>query len=154
MALPGLIRRKEILYLNWPGGSVTRRKPGLEQRYTKGDDLGGPQCAKPLPGARFACQTLSKYGTYFKWAGDGNERALVGCEATIVPVANRSEPKGITEMKYLLKRLWQDEAGQDLIEYALLVALVALAATAGMNSLATAINTEFVKLGTSLTSAT
>jgi pilus assembly protein Flp/PilA len=57
-------------------------------------------------------------------------------------------------MKNLLKRLWQEEAGQDLIEYALLVALVALAATAGMNSLATSINTEFGKLGTSLTNAT
>ena len=57
-------------------------------------------------------------------------------------------------MKNLLKRLWQDDKGQDLIEYALLVALVALAATAGMNTLAGAINTEFGKLGSSLTSAT
>lgn len=57
-------------------------------------------------------------------------------------------------MKNLLNRLWHEEAGQDLIEYALLVALVALAATAGMNSLATAINTEFTTLGTSLTNAT
>ncbi len=51
----------------------------------------------------------------------------------------------------LLKRLWKEEDGQDLIEYALLVALVALAATVGMNSLAAAINTEFEHLGTSLT---
>ena len=57
-------------------------------------------------------------------------------------------------MKNLLKRLWQEEKGQDLIEYALLVALVALAATAGMKSLATSINTEFGTLGNSLTSAT
>ena len=57
-------------------------------------------------------------------------------------------------MKEILKRLWVEESGQDLIEYALLVALVALAATLGMNSLATAINTEFANLGTSLTTAT
>jgi len=57
-------------------------------------------------------------------------------------------------MKAELKRLWAEESGQDLIEYALLVALVALAAAVGMNALATAINTEFSKLGTSLTSAT
>jgi pilus assembly protein Flp/PilA len=57
-------------------------------------------------------------------------------------------------MNNLLKRLWQEESGQDLIEYALLIALVALAATAGMNSLATSINTEFSNLGTSLTTAT
>ena len=57
-------------------------------------------------------------------------------------------------MKNILKRLWQEEEGQDLIEYALLIALVALAATVGMGSLATAINTEFTNLGTDLTSAT
>jgi pilus assembly protein Flp/PilA len=58
------------------------------------------------------------------------------------------------EMKATLKRLWAEESGQDLIEYALLVALVALAAAVGMNSLATAINTEFANLGTSLTTTT
>jgi pilus assembly protein Flp/PilA len=57
-------------------------------------------------------------------------------------------------MKNLLMRLWKEEEGQDLIEYALLVALVALAATVGMKSLATAINNEFIALGSSLTAAT
>jgi pilus assembly protein Flp/PilA len=57
-------------------------------------------------------------------------------------------------MKIIIKRLWSEEEGQDLIEYALLVALVALAAAVGMNSLATAINLEFTNLGTSLTTAT
>jgi pilus assembly protein Flp/PilA len=57
-------------------------------------------------------------------------------------------------MRNLLRRLWHDEQGQDLIEYALLLALVALAATVGMNSLATAINNEFTHLGSSLTNAT
>jgi pilus assembly protein Flp/PilA len=57
-------------------------------------------------------------------------------------------------MKNLLARLWREEEGQDLVEYALLVALVALAATAGMNTLATAINGAFANLGAKLTSAT
>jgi len=57
-------------------------------------------------------------------------------------------------MKAILMRLWAEENGQDLIEYALLVALVALAAAAGMNALATSINTEFTNLGTSLTTVT
>jgi pilus assembly protein Flp/PilA len=55
-------------------------------------------------------------------------------------------------MMNLMKRLWKEEEGQDLIEYALLVALVALAATVGMNSLAGAINGAFstvaIDLGT------
>lgn len=46
-----------------------------------------------------------------------------------------------------------DEEGQDLVEYALIVALIALAATAGMNTLATAINGGFTTLGTTLTNA-
>ncbi|MGH9351760.1 MAG: Flp family type IVb pilin [Terriglobia bacterium] len=46
-------------------------------------------------------------------------------------------------MKNLLKRLWQEEEGQDLVEYALLVVLIALGATVGMKGLATAINNTF-----------
>jgi pilus assembly protein Flp/PilA len=57
-------------------------------------------------------------------------------------------------MKAMIKRLWSDEEGQDLVEYGLLVALVALAATAGMNALATAINSTFSNLGVALTTAT
>jgi pilus assembly protein Flp/PilA len=43
----------------------------------------------------------------------------------------------------LIKRLWKEEKGQDLIEYALLVALIALAAAAGFPALATAIQNVF-----------
>ena len=52
-----------------------------------------------------------------------------------------------------LMSLVSDEQGQDLVEYALIVALIALAATAGMNSLATAINNGFTSLGTTLINA-
>ena len=48
----------------------------------------------------------------------------------------------------------REERGQDLIEYALVVALIAFAATAGMNSLAGLINTAFVNIGTKLASYT
>ena len=50
-----------------------------------------------------------------------------------------------------LQTLKNDE-GQDLIEYALVVALIAFAATAGMNTLASNINTVFTNIGTQLTS--
>ena len=46
------------------------------------------------------------------------------------------------KLAIMIERL-RDEDGQDLIEYALVVALVAFAATAGMNSLATGINNAF-----------
>ena len=48
----------------------------------------------------------------------------------------------------------QDEDGQDLIEYALVVALIAMAATAGMKTLANDINAAFTSLGTTLTTYT
>ena len=54
-------------------------------------------------------------------------------------------------MKNLLKRLWQEEEGQDLVEYGLLVVLIALAATAGMSTLATDLNAMFGSAGTKLT---
>lgn len=49
--------------------------------------------------------------------------------------------------------LERDE-GQDLVEYALIVALITLAATAGMDVLASAINLAFSKLGSILASYT
>jgi pilus assembly protein Flp/PilA len=45
-----------------------------------------------------------------------------------------------------LNNLHREESGQDLIEYALVVALIALAATAGMSSLANGINSAFDKV--------
>jgi pilus assembly protein Flp/PilA len=53
-----------------------------------------------------------------------------------------------------LQNLMLREEGQDLIEYALVVALIAFAATAGMNTLATDINAAFTSIGTTLTTYT
>ena len=50
----------------------------------------------------------------------------------------------------VLNRMHQDESGQDLIEYALVVALIALATTAGMSALASGINSAFTTLSTIL----
>ena len=49
-----------------------------------------------------------------------------------------------------LVRLHKDEAGQGLIEYVLIIALVAFAATAGMSSLASGINSAFAAVSTIL----
>lgn len=53
-----------------------------------------------------------------------------------------------------IQNLLSNEDGQDLIEYALVVALIAFAATAAMGTLATNINAAFVGIGTKLTAAT
>ncbi|MGO8720228.1 MAG: Flp family type IVb pilin [Acidobacteriaceae bacterium] len=53
----------------------------------------------------------------------------------------------------LLKDAVKGEEGQDLIEYALLIAFVAFAVTAGMTTLAKDINAAFSTLGGDLTGA-
>ena len=53
-------------------------------------------------------------------------------------------------MKNLLKRLWKEEEGQDLVEYGLLIVLVALGAIAGMQKLANAINATFASAAANL----
>jgi len=54
-------------------------------------------------------------------------------------------------MKNLMIRLWKEEEGQDLTEYALLLVLLSLAAVASLSALATAINKVFAQAVTNLT---
>jgi pilus assembly protein Flp/PilA len=56
-------------------------------------------------------------------------------------------------MKSTLRMLWKEEEGQDLVEYGLLVVLVALGAIAGMNVLASAINSMFGNAATTMNTA-
>jgi pilus assembly protein Flp/PilA len=56
-------------------------------------------------------------------------------------------------MKQFLKNLMTEESGQDLIEYALVAALVGLGSVAAMNSLANSIATTFNGVGNALTNA-
>ncbi len=55
----------------------------------------------------------------------------------------------------VIRKLHRDESGQDLIEYALIAALIAFGAVLGMSSLASGINSAFSvivsKLGSALT---
>jgi pilus assembly protein Flp/PilA len=59
----------------------------------------------------------------------------------------------LNSVKACIQAFLRDEQGQDLIEYALVVALIAFAATAGMSTVATKINDAFSKIGTKLDSA-
>ena len=57
---------------------------------------------------------------------------------------------GGNKMKQVFESFIQDESGQDLVEYALVVALIALGATAGISSLATSFSTAFSTVGSKL----
>jgi pilus assembly protein Flp/PilA len=57
-------------------------------------------------------------------------------------------------VKRLLKKIVNDESGQDLIEYALVAGLIGLGAVVAMSSLAGNIANSFNSVGTALTNAT
>jgi pilus assembly protein Flp/PilA len=59
----------------------------------------------------------------------------------------------MNNLQELISDLLWDESGQDLIEYALVAALIALGATASMKTLATTIGSAFTVVGTKLTGA-
>jgi pilus assembly protein Flp/PilA len=56
-------------------------------------------------------------------------------------------------MLNLVNRLWKDEEGQDLVEYGLLLLLVALVAVTSMKVISGAISNIFSSAAANLTSA-
>ena len=53
----------------------------------------------------------------------------------------------------LLKALWQEEDGQDLVEYSLLLAFIALGAVAILSSTSRSVNSLFSAISSTLSSA-
>jgi len=58
------------------------------------------------------------------------------------------------KMKNLLKLLWQEQKGQDLTEYALLLALLALGAITSIGTLSKMINNIFANAASNIATAT
>lgn len=56
-------------------------------------------------------------------------------------------------MTNFLKAFWQDERGQDLVEYALAAGLVAVAAVAAMPALSTTVSAVFTKIASIIESS-
>jgi pilus assembly protein Flp/PilA len=54
---------------------------------------------------------------------------------------------------YVWAKIWREDDGQDLIEYALVAALICFAAVASMGTLAESINSAFIKVGSKLDSS-
>jgi pilus assembly protein Flp/PilA len=59
----------------------------------------------------------------------------------------------LLKLSVKMQTLVMQEEGQDLIEYALVVALIAFAAVTAMKTLAVDINAVFTGIGTALTAA-
>jgi Flp pilus assembly pilin Flp len=57
-------------------------------------------------------------------------------------------------MKNILTRLWKEEEGQDLLEYALLITLVVLVAAAAINPLGSSIAVVYSKANACISGGT
>jgi Flp pilus assembly pilin Flp len=77
---------------------------------------------------------------------------VIGGAPTGHPVTRvwQKEPKG---MKTFFGSLWRDEQGQDLIEYTLMLAFVALASAALFSTAGTSINQIWSKTNSQLSTA-
>ena len=56
----------------------------------------------------------------------------------------------LLKLYVVFQSLRNDEQGQDLVEYALLVALIALVCISGVSNVATAVNTVFTNISSTL----
>jgi len=70
-----------------------------------------------------------------------------------MPITNLKLNSTLHAVRRVVRALRRNKKGQDLIEYALVVALVAFAATAGMKTLANGINNAFTNIGSTLTAS-
>ena len=61
---------------------------------------------------------------------------------------------GLLKLSVKIQTILMREEGQDLIEYALVVSLIAFAAVATMQTLAKDINNAYIAIGTALNAAT
>jgi pilus assembly protein Flp/PilA len=57
-------------------------------------------------------------------------------------------------MRIVLERLWNEETGQDLVEYTLVAALVTLSSVAALNSVANLLTTAFTNAVSNMSSTT
>jgi pilus assembly protein Flp/PilA len=86
---------------------------------------------------------------------------LIHPERHTIKFTLRSASSGITEltrekdiyMKQLITKLATEDSGQDLIEYALVAALVGLGAVAAMKGLSNSVKNTYSGVGTALTNA-
>ncbi len=79
---------------------------------------------------------------------DSSGPSLISTQGHGVQIAEVTDKENI--MKQLFTNLMQDESGQDLIEYALVAALVGLGAVAAMKTLASNVGNSFNTIGTTL----
>ena len=71
----------------------------------------------------------------------------------ILKTEKKLKMKNLLLKTYVKAQILREDCGQDLIEYALVAALIAFAAVIGMDNVASQINIAFSKIGSKLVSA-
>jgi len=93
---------------------------------------------------------FNRHGQFSGCLEFGNLNALSGY------ISGNSKPQSIWRefaMKKFMVRLWKEEEGQDLVEYGLLLVLIALGAIASMGALSKAVSNVFSNAAVNLTTA-
>jgi Flp pilus assembly pilin Flp len=88
------------------------------------------------------------------WPHGVRVRLFAGnCSMQLGFVVSNSEAafKQVGKMKKLLLRLWREEEGQDLVEYALLLVLISLIAIASITTVGKAVSNAFSNTAANLT---
>jgi pilus assembly protein Flp/PilA len=80
----------------------------------------------------------------------GLEGRVPGTVARIFKTCEETMNDLFLKMIVKTQDLMSREEGQDLVEYALLITLIALAAVSGINKVASAINSTFTRISTTL----
>jgi pilus assembly protein Flp/PilA len=119
------------------GRKIEARNP-LGCLWTGFDEIHGQLCRSCLH-----CKPHGMFG----------QRNQAGTEINLISNTERKTMKDMLLKLYVKAQIIQEDGGQDLIEYALVAALIAFAAVAGMNGLSGKINTAFSTIGSKLTSA-
>jgi Flp pilus assembly pilin Flp len=78
---------------------------------------------------------------------------VIGGAPTGHPVTRSVRQKELIHMKTFCARLWREEQGQDLIEYTLMLAFVALASAALFSTAGNSINQIWSKTSSQLSTA-
>jgi pilus assembly protein Flp/PilA len=101
----------------------------------------------------FIFSRLSEAGSD-KQVGVGCASVIAGASRCLLTPALTGMSCMEGKMKNLLLKLWKDEEGQDLTEYALLLVLLTLAAIGSLGALANAVNGVFNRAAGNLVTPT
>lgn len=81
----------------------------------------------------------------------GNANAMTG--ARVERATSTQKLGGIAEMKHLLRKLWRDDDGQDMVEYALIAGLISVAAYLSVVAVGGSIQTIWTNVSNAMTAA-